>query len=73
MYIDVLSDWHLAHKLARVYGGTTKAENMFPSHIICNSDQGTRSLDEVRSDLGLGPKQAVFTNDEAVLQLRKLV
>ena len=59
--IGVLQDgWQLAHRRARVKGGKRDPSNLAVAHTLCNLEQGTRHLEEVRACAGLAPYQDVL-------------
>ena len=47
--IDILDGWEMGHRKAAACGGRSRVENLFPVHPRCNKEQGTSSLETVRS------------------------
>jgi hypothetical protein len=69
--IGVLQDgWQLAHRRARAQGGKREPQNLGVAYALCNLEQGTRHLDEVRATAGLGAYTEVLGMEAARKALR---
>src|SRR5260221_9354111 len=41
--------WEVEHSIARSNGGTDRLNNLFPAHITCNREKGTKTTRTARS------------------------
>jgi hypothetical protein len=72
--IGVLQDgWQLAYRCSRAKGGKREAQNLAVAHSLCNLEQGTRHLDDVRAAAGLGCYKEVMDINAARKSLRRFM